>query len=222
MEEFPLGRGEREHLFSGGQMLTPELDQLACVADLRAVAAALRAGAAGAAGLRVADRLESYLNHARDGVSIEDALGVKAGAGGEAWWTAKARRERDGALVELQRRVPGADLGRQIRAYERGRWQRDRKQGMPAAYAGDPQELLYLAFLANESVAPGRMPSSDDFLRRLGASLCGATGKAPHQSPPIRAANQMLSIGSEENFEAENAHVAIQDNPIAARRRGQR
>lgn len=178
---------------------TPELDQLDCVARLRAATAELRAGVVGAAGLWVADRFESYLKHARDGVSLDDAFGVKARAGGEAWWTAEDRRQRDGALLELQRRFPGCELGQEIRAYERVRWKRDRKSGMPADYAGGRLALLYRAFVANESVAPGRMPSGRTYLNGLGASLCGPTEKAAGQMPTIPRQDQMLCLSGEGN-----------------------
>jgi hypothetical protein len=52
---------------------------------------------------------------------------------------------------------------------------------MPAAYAGTPREWLFQALSANESVAPGRMPSSPAYLRRIIANHSITTEKAAHE-----------------------------------------
>lgn len=65
--------------------------------DLRTAIAALRASDQ-AACQRVARALDSYLAGARDGLSLDDALGFGVKPGGELWWRAEDRHVLHAAL----------------------------------------------------------------------------------------------------------------------------
>ena len=166
-------------------------DSLECVARMREVAERLRDGAAGDAGAWLAKAVEAYLNGARDGLTLEQALGVKVDAGGSPWWIEEAREDRDRVLREYARRFCPAEgavaaLGSDLTRYARARWKRDRRlKEMPVAYRATQFELLYRAFRANESVAPGRMPASDRQLRGILASHCAIKQKLGGETPPF-------------------------------------
>ena len=169
---------------------------LDAVTQLRQVADALRAGAAGDAGQWLAARLDAYLIGAKSGVTLEAALGIKVDVGGEAWWTAENRKRRDDAVAEYIARCSASDPGLEIKRYESGAWLRDRRAAeMPPAYAGTAREFLHRALRTNKSVAPGRMPSSLAYLRRVLASHSTATKKDAHEiSLFVTTARRKLKI----------------------------
>lgn len=160
------------------------------IEDLREVAARLRAGELGGIGLRFARGLDAYLELARAGMTLDQALGVKVEPGGSPWWVEDARERRDELVGEFAVCFCSAHTATargEMRRYEDGAWRRDKRlAAMPSSYSGTPRELLYQAFRVNESIAPGRMPASDKHLWRVIASYCGKSENPGHEIPPFR------------------------------------
>jgi hypothetical protein len=186
------------------------------------VAAGLRAGVLGDAGVRFAGGLEAYLKNAPVGLTLDRAMGVNVEPGGSPWWVELACKRRDDLLVEYARRfclpaTAAASLTDALRAYERRSWPRDRgSREMPPEYAGKHRELLYRAFRENESVAPGRMPTSHKQLRRILASNCGAKQNQGHEISPFRVPAAAATSASKPRG---HDHVGSEENPKPVERR---
>lgn len=190
------------------------------VAKLREVAACLRSGVAGDAGVWFAGRLEWYLAEARNGLTLDQAVELKPGAGERPWHVLFDEERRDQAVREFVLRFPNIDHGQEIRSYERRFWPRDRAaQLMPAAHVGTPREMLFKALRANESVAPGRMPSSESYLARVLATHSHNEGKGRHETPSFRGDADMAQ-GGPTNLEDVDASTA--KNSITSQRRRRR
>lgn len=79
-------------------------DILSAMTDLREVAAVLeRIPDPPPAVRRVLDRLRCYEHGAANGLTLEQALALAPGRGGEAWWTLEERQRRDAELVAMAR-----------------------------------------------------------------------------------------------------------------------
>jgi hypothetical protein len=160
------------------------------IALLRRLADRGRAGELGADGVQLSACLDFYFEHARSGVTIDEAMGLKVKPGGRPWWVRDAQDRCAAALGEALQRFCRGDLSTlvtELRSYDRARWKRDAQLSeMPLAYARTMRELLYRAFRENESVAPGRMPMSGKQLRRILLSHCDSGETPGHESPPIR------------------------------------
>lgn len=124
----------------------------AAVDDLRFLAAlALEYG--GARGATLARRIGDYMAGARDGVKLDQALGLSPGLGETPWWTAELRAQRDALLVEIAERFfanessvrrRAAGIMRRIARYEAGAWQRDKLwKSAPEQYDGKLEALLF-------------------------------------------------------------------------------
>lgn len=119
----------------------------------------------------MSDRFQEYLKRAHEGASLDDVFELKVTAGGVRWWRQEAREARDEAIRRLaDRYFGGLDLHDQADAirtaivlYQGGRWQHDRKCGMPEHYAGTRDELLYEAFRRGG----GNVPESRKQLLRI-------------------------------------------------------
>ncbi len=206
------------------------------IEDLLEVAALMHAGELGEVGLRVARRFDVYFDQARDGMTLDQAAGVKPSGGARPWWLVAAQRRRNEALRELSRlfcngRVESVKT--EIDAYQRGQWGRDRDlPECPAAYRGTARELLFLAF--RENVLAGRhMPTSIKQLRRIlqPAQMGGLQSNCPtgdeagreHVSfqgdsgPHLFVSRKMVS-NSNRNRKGKD-HAVGEDNSIAPKRR---
>ena len=182
---------------------------------LRRVAAGLRSGQLDPGdAFRFAERLEAYLTGAAAGMTLDQACGVKPGQGDEPWWVVDDRRRRDDAIAEYAFQFQPADLGHEIRMYDRGRWRRDRHSAdMPPAYVGTPRELLFRAFRANRAVAE-EMPSSPAYLKRVLASRSAEREKAFHQIPSFR--EPPAAAGISRRVKERGDHAAAEENSIVA------
>jgi hypothetical protein len=157
------------------------------IALLRRAAVALRAGALDHRdAMQIADCFETYLTNAAVGMTLDGAFDLKLSDGEEPWWIFEKRCDRDRFVAEFLDRYLPTEPGDDIRRYETGRWRHDRRRpAMPANYAGTQFELLFLAFKANDVVAPGNMPSSRSYLRRIRLNHSAATINAVHEPTPV-------------------------------------
>lgn len=113
--------------------------------------------------------LDRFLRH--ECLSIDDALGLRAGQGGVPWWMEEAMRERDRALRDLAGRFfAGLTVTAKARAlyaaaarYAASAWRFDRERGeMPAQYRGTVKEYLWRAFRSGAA-----MPVCERHLRSI-------------------------------------------------------
>jgi hypothetical protein len=115
---------------------------------------------------------EDFLRYldAKGGLTIEDALGIKPGAGGDPWWQTESREEMYAALCRAADMIaPGASvstaadrLRQVIVRYRSTSWHRDQAlDEIPARYAGRPESEMCFAFHA----AGGFVPESSSRLR---------------------------------------------------------
>jgi hypothetical protein len=133
-------------------------------ARLRRLAAALPA--LGDDGVWLAAGLQNYLSSASDGAQLADVLQLTPPPGGESWWRAERRQQRDEALRELARQTGAsmAEIAALVSSYASDCWPRDRAlSSPPSRYAGTPKRWLFLAFQAGE----GRVPESEKQLGRI-------------------------------------------------------
>ena len=122
--------------------------------DLRALVAALERGEVtglGTAARPLAEGLHRYLAEARNGLSLDEALGLKPLPGQPAWFTVEKRQRRDAALREIAEKHFAhislsnaaeqiARLGRRVLASSRGQ--------MTVAPEDDLRRLLHDAIEA--------------------------------------------------------------------------
>ena len=173
-----------------------------------------------------AEGFEQYIAHARDGLSLERALGLAVVRGGETWWSREHRQRRDEFICELYTRCcPGETDARrrttlqiELTRYERGGWKEDKMLAvMPPTYEGTPRALLFGAFHENESLDAKRpMPTSDDQLCRILASHCAIERKIPHG---------IAAVDAERHYEPNDSrigehHAGIEISITSQRRRG--
>lgn len=117
----------------------------------------------------LASGLDQFLAHrARD---VDEALGLRYGRGGMAWWKEEAvRRRNDTVRAFAERHFPSQSVCAQAKAiraassrYGASAWRFDcEREAMPAHYAGTAHEYLWAAF---RSGAP--MPLSERQLRDI-------------------------------------------------------
>lgn len=157
------------------------LDQ---IARLRRIAEQCRGGQLGADFATLAQAIDHYLAAARDGVTLDRAIGVVAEQGRAAWWTEEPRQERNAALRQLyaihcapnarSRRAALLLLQSLVGRYSRDRhgWEADRQRGSPPA-GTEPHSsgaLLFAAFRAQNALDEP-FPTSVDQLGEI-VSAC--------------------------------------------------
>lgn len=108
-------------------------ETLEVVADLRAFVAAEHEP--GSLAARLAERLAQYLEHADEGVTLDEAFGLRPKRGGEHWWVSEARVIRDTAIRDIAETFPGGsvrELARQVAysasRYQGARWRHDQER----------------------------------------------------------------------------------------------
>lgn len=107
------------------------------------------------------DAVREYLEHAADGLTLDDALGLATPDGGRPWW----RREELGRRAEAIRKLaevcapePGRSMAAMIcallRRYAGGRWRTD--QMRPIENASERRKAMRAALKATGGAVPSR------------------------------------------------------------------
>ena len=73
---------------------------------LRELLIVAESGALAELGGWITPRLRDYLENARHGVSLDQALGLAVGPGETPWYTTEALAKRDAAILALAKRLP--------------------------------------------------------------------------------------------------------------------
>ena len=114
----------------------------------------------------LSERLDAYLA-ARGATTLDEALGLVAGAGRAPWWAAERLARRDAALRELALLMPAAtiaEIATMLARYETTAWCRDSALlAAPADYSATPRGAMFAAFRAGD----GSVPTSAKQLRRI-------------------------------------------------------
>ena len=114
----------------------------------------------------LARNLGRYLD-ARGAMTLDEALGLVAGAGRAPWWQAERLAKRDAALRGLALLMPAAtvaDIAVTLARYETTAWRRDSALlAAPADYIATPRGAMFEAFRAGD----GKVPTSEKQLRRI-------------------------------------------------------
>ena len=114
----------------------------------------------------VATRIAEYLEHAAEGRTLDEALGLKPGRGEASWWRLEAMKARDAAIKRFAQPFADEPVAEQARRvlvaadrYRRGRWRFD--QGGEGRYDDPQTQALYRLMTATRGRVPGERTVRD-------------------------------------------------------------